>query len=120
MFDVILRGGRVVDGTGNPWFRGDVAVKDGQIAELGRVIGDTETVIRLKGEVVAPGFIDTHSHSDLFLLSEPLSEAKIMQGVTTEIVGQDGLGEAPINEDDVAEWRRYLSGLNGDPDIDWT
>ncbi len=120
MFDFIFRGGRVVDGTGNPWFRGDVAIKDGRIADLGRVMGDAETVIRLKGEVVAPGFIDTHSHSDLFLFSEPLAEAKIMQGVTTEIVGQDGLGEAPINEDDVAEWRRYLSGLNGDPDLEWT
>jgi N-acyl-D-aspartate/D-glutamate deacylase len=63
MFDVILRGGRVMDGTGNPWSRGDVAVKDGWIAEVGRVIGDAETVIRLKGEVVASGFIDTHSLS---------------------------------------------------------
>ena len=120
MFDVILRGGRVVDGTGNPWFLGDVAVKDGRIAEVGRVEGDAETVIRLEGETVAPGFIDTHSHSDLFLVSEPHAEAKIMQGVTTEIVGQDGLGEAPIREADVAEWRRYLSGLNVDPDIEWT
>ena len=120
MFDVILRGGRVVDGTGNPWFRGDVAVKDGRIAEVGRVIGDAEIVIRLECEIVAPGFIDTHSHSDLLLLSEPLAEAKIMQGVTTEIVGQDGLGEAPIKEADVVEWRRYLAGLNRDPDIEWT
>lgn len=84
MFDVILRGGRVVDGTGNPWFRGDVAVKDGRIAEVGRVEGDAETVIRLEGETVAPGFIDTHSHSDLFLVSEPHAEAKIMQGVTRD------------------------------------
>jgi N-acyl-D-amino-acid deacylase len=120
MFDYVFKNGRVIDGTGNPWFRGDIAIKDGVITNIGSVEGDAQTVIELEDETVSPGFIDTHSHSDLLLISEPLAEAKIMQGVTTEIVGQDGLGEAPINEDDIAEWRKYLSGLNGDPDIEWT
>ncbi|TRO53938.1 D-aminoacylase [Candidatus Bathyarchaeota archaeon] len=120
MHDILLRGGRVVDGTGNPWYRGDVAVKDGIISGLGRVWDEAETVLDVEGLAVAPGFIDTHSHSDLLLMSEPLAEAKVMQGVTTEVVGQDGLGEAPISAGDVGEWRRYLSGLNGDPDVEWS
>ncbi len=119
MFDLILRNGRVVDGTGNPWYRGDVAVKDGRIAAVGRLEPDAVKVIDAEGLVISPGFIDTHSHSDLMLMVEPHARQKIMQGVTTEIVGQDGLGEAPLRDDVVDEWRKYLSGLNGDPPIDW-
>ena len=119
MYDLLLKGGRVVDGTGNPWFWGDVTVEDGVITGVGQVDGEAETVIDVEGLVVAPGFIDTHSHSDLLLISEPLAEAKIMQGITTEVVGQDGLGEAPISARHVDQWRRYLSGLNGNPDVSW-
>ena len=71
------------------------------------------------GLVVSPGFIDAHSHGDLVLISEPEARIKIMQGITTEIVGQDGLGEAPLTDDNVDMWRRYLSGLNGNPDLGW-
>ena len=109
----------MVDGTGNPWFFGDVTIRDGVISGVDWVEGETETVLDVEGLVVAPGFIDTHSHSDLLLISEPLAEAKIMQGITTEVVGQDGLGEAPITARHVEQWRRYLSGLNGDPDVSW-
>jgi len=119
MFDLILRNGRVVDGTGNPWYRGDVAVNDGRIAAVGRLEPDAVKVIDAEGLVISPGFIDTHSHSDLMLIVEPYAKQKIMQGITTEIVGQDGLGEAPLRDDIVDEWRKYLSGLNGDPPIDW-
>jgi N-acyl-D-amino-acid deacylase len=119
MFDILLKNGRIIDGTGNPWYQGDVAVKDRVIVGVGRVDGDAGTVVDASRLVVSPGFIDTHSHSDLFLISEPEASAKVMQGITTEIVGQDGLGEAPIRDDEVAEWRRYLAGLNGDPEIDW-
>ena len=109
-----------MDGTGNPWYRADVAVTQGMIAAIGRITSEAERVIDAGGLVVAPGFIDTHSHSDLMLMAEPEARQKTMQGVTTEVVGQDGLGEAPLRDDVVEDWRRYLSGLNGDPDIDWS
>jgi len=110
MHDIILRGGRIVDGTGNPWFQADVAIKDGFIVGVGRISEDADIIFDVDGLIVSPGFIDVHSHSDLFLLVDPFAEAKVMQGVTTEILGQDGLGEAPIRENVVEEWRRYLSG----------
>ena len=120
MHDIILRGGQVIDGTGNPWFYADVAIEDGFIVGVGRIREDAKVIIDVGGLIISPGFIDVHSHSDLFLLVDPFAEAKVMQGVTTEILGQDGLGEAPIRENVVEEWRRYLSGLNGDPDVRWS
>lgn len=119
MFDLVFRNGYIVDGTGNPWYKADIAVKDGVIAEIGSVKGESKKEIDASGLVISPGFIDTHSHSDLYLIHEPASLMKLMQGITTEIIGQDGLGEAPIRDELVDEWRRYLSGLNGDPPIDW-
>ena len=120
MFDLVIKSGKVVDGTGNPWYRADIGIIGDKIVEIGRLTGDAEATINAEGLVVAPGFIDTHSHSDLILISEPEAKQKIMQGITTEVVGQDGLGEAPLRDDVVDEWRKYLSGLNGDPDIDWS
>jgi N-acyl-D-amino-acid deacylase len=119
MLDLLIKGGRIVDGSGNPWYRGDVAVKDGSIFALGDVKSEAKAMIDASGLVVAPGFIDAHSHGDLVLISQPDAKIKIMQGITTEVVGQDGLGEAPLRDDIVDMWRRYLSGLNGDPDIKW-
>jgi len=119
MFDLVIKDGMVVDGAGNPWYKANIAVTKGRIAAIGMLDTDAERVIDAKGLVVAPGFIDTHSHSDLMLMAEPEARQKIMQGITTEVVGQDGLGEAPLRDDVVDDWRRYLSGLNGDPDIDW-
>jgi len=120
MVDLVIKGGRIVDGTGGAAYTGDVGVSDGRVVEVGVIGGGAERRIDAEGLVVAPGFIDSHSHSDLMLLTEPEARQKIMQGITTEIVGQDGLGEAPIREEDVENWRGYLSGLNGDPDVDWS
>jgi N-acyl-D-amino-acid deacylase len=109
-----------VDGTGKKRYKGDISINNGLIKEIGTLDKEGNEIMDIQGLIIAPGFIDTHSHSDLFLIHDPSSLPKIMQGITTEIIGQDGLGEAPIREEYVPEWRRYLSGLNGDPPIKWT
>jgi N-acyl-D-amino-acid deacylase len=121
MYDVLISGGRVITGRGNPWFEADVAVVGDTIVRIGRLAG-AEARLRLDAQdcYVTPGFIDAHSHSDLYLVAEPTAEAKIMQGVTTENVGMDGMSVAPINEDDIADWRTHLSGLAGSPPVEWS
>jgi N-acyl-D-amino-acid deacylase len=118
-FDLVIRNAKIIDGSGNPWYKADIGVADERIATIGR-IEDGSHVIDAEGLAAAPGFIDTHSHSDLMLIAEPEAKQKTMQGITTEVVGQDGLGEAPISDETLGDWRRYLAGLNGDPDIEWS
>lgn len=98
MYDILIRNGKIVDGTGNPWFRADVAVSDGQIVAIGQIPADAmaRQVIDAAGRVVAPGFIDIHSHSDLPLLVDGLAHGKVRQGVTTEVIGNCGFSLAPI------------------------
>jgi N-acyl-D-aspartate/D-glutamate deacylase len=94
-YDVLIRGGRIVDGTGNPWFEADVAIRGDKIAAIGRDLGSSATARRLveaRGLVVAPGFIDIHSHSDMLLLQDGNAPSKIRQGVTTEVLGEDTSG----------------------------
>ena len=88
-YDLLIRNGRIVDGTGNPWYAGDVAIKGDKIIAVGRVpAGSAKKEIDAKGLVVAPGFIDMHSHSDLLLLEDGHAQSKIRQGVTTEVLGE--------------------------------
>ena len=88
-YDLVLRNGKIVDGTGNPWFRGDVAIKGNRIAVIGRVAPNAgRREIDVKGLIVAPGFIDMHSHSDFTILEDGDAQSKIRQGVTTEVLGE--------------------------------
>ena len=88
-YDLVIRNGRIVDGTGNPWFHGDLAVKGDKIAALGKIAaGAGNREIDAKGLVVAPGFIDMHSHSDFTILEDGNAQSKIRQGVTTEVLGE--------------------------------
>ncbi len=120
MFDLLLTGGKVVDGTGNPWVKANVAVKDGRIAAVGTLAeAQAKEVLDVKGQVVCPGFVDGHSHSDLSLIAEPNASQKIMQGYTTEVVGLDGMSVAPISNGNKAGWQKFLAGLAGSPKIDW-
>jgi N-acyl-D-aspartate/D-glutamate deacylase len=88
-FDLVIKNGRVVDGTGNPWFAADVAIRGERIVAVGKLTDAKATrEIDAKGLIVAPGFIDMHSHSDLLLLEDGHAQSKIRQGVTTEILGE--------------------------------
>lgn len=97
-FDLLIRGGRVVDGTGNPSYLADVALKDGRVAGLGRLEGKTaKRVIDARGMIVSPGFIDIHNHSDSTLLTDGNAQSMIRQGVTTMIFGE-GESAAPSTQ----------------------
>lgn len=88
-YDLLVRNGRVVDGSGNPWFHADVAVRGARIVAVGRGLkGKAKREIDASGLVVAPGFIDMHSHSDFLLLEDGAAQSKIRQGVTTEVLGE--------------------------------
>src|SRR5438309_1059138 len=97
-FDVLITGGQVVDGSGNPWFHADVGLVGDRIAAVGR-LANAPSRVRLDatGKVVAPGLIDAHVHGDLALFTDPKHEPAIRQGVTTYIIGQDGVAMAPAS-----------------------
>src|SRR5579864_3428741 len=88
-YDVLIRGARIVDGTGNPWFSGEIAIKDGHIAAVGHLGPATATrVIDATGLAAAPGFIDLHTHSDLTLLADGTAQSKVRDGVTLDVIGE--------------------------------
>lgn len=113
----------LIDGTGQAASPGGALLVEGErIAALGTAAAraTADRTIDLAGLALAPGFIDTHSHSDVALLLNPENPAKLRQGVTTEILGQDGLGPAPLPERFIGQWRKTMAGLNGDsPELDW-
>ncbi|HXR74090.1 D-aminoacylase [Actinocrinis sp.] len=116
---VLFRGCEVVDGTGAPRFRADVALAGGRIAAVGADTAaglDTDRVVDASGLVLAPGFIDMHAHSDLALLADKELLAKTSQGVTLEVLGQDGLSYAPVDDSALKQLRQQISGWHGDPE----
>ena len=117
----LIKNGLIVDGTGKPGYMADLLIENDRIAKIGNLADITaDEVIDASGLVVAPGFIDTHSHSDLQILTDPLVTPKVMQGITTEILGQDGISMAPLPVEYISPWRKNLAGLDGDSDdINW-
>jgi len=118
MYDILIKDGHVVDGTGKPAFRADVGVVGDRIAALAeRVEGEAVRTVDAQGLHVAPGFIDPHTHSDLPLLVDPRAESKIRQGVTTEIIGHCGFSPAPLAGAAVQETGARAEGL--DLEVTW-
>ena len=122
--DLLITGARIVDGTGAPWFHGSVGIADGRIETVRRQRDPdlaADERLDIDDDVLCPGFIDTHSHSDLQLFEDPVLEPKLRQGITTEVLGQDGFSVAPIYRDGGAqEWAEKLRGLAGQLDREWT
>lgn len=112
--DLVIVNGMVVDGTGSPPFPADVAIDGDRISDIGRIgAARARRVIDADGLLVSPGFVDMHAHSDLALLRDPGAEAKIMQGVVTEVIGQDGLSYAPVDASTGPSIRAQIAGWNG-------
>ena len=93
---LVIREGLIVDGAGNPWFKSDLEITGRKISHIGKSAGSKAKVVDASGCVVAPGFIDIHSHSDLDILVNPKAESKVRQGVTTEVFPNCGSGPAPL------------------------
>jgi N-acyl-D-amino-acid deacylase len=118
--DMVLTGGRVLDGCGSPWFWGDVGIHAGRVAAIsapGRLHGRQN--LHLEGRNVAPGFVDVHTHSDLSILVNRRAESVVRQGVTTEVIGNCGMSPAPVTKDRLADMRNYWGSISDQPEVTW-
>jgi N-acyl-D-aspartate/D-glutamate deacylase len=115
MYDLLIKNGRIVDGSGMPSYLGDVAIKDGMIVEIGHLDGEAKQVIDAKHRVVSPGFIDNHCHFDAQVTWDPLCTFSPSHGVTTVIFGNCSLGLAPVRPDDHEALAMMLSRVEAIP-----
>ncbi|MFX0059969.1 MAG: amidohydrolase family protein [Candidatus Hodarchaeota archaeon] len=122
-FDIIIQNGKIIDGTGNPCYQGELGIKDEKIVEIKtKLEGNAENVIDATDMIICPGFIDMHSHTDYILLIFNKLTSFIRQGITTFTIGQCGNSFAPIHPDRVEEFRRFYAStipLYKDYNFDW-
>ena len=115
---IALKDGLIINGTGSPGFYGSVLIKDNKISVIRQSSDSIEADIEIDcaGKIISPGFIDLHSHTGLTIFGEPKHEPKVFQGVTTELIGIDGISPVPFKNK--SELERYIwldSGLNDYP-----
>jgi len=119
-YEIVLSNGRILDGCGNPWFRGDLAITSGHIAAIappGTLNG--RQVIDIDDRYLAPGFIDIHTHSDLSLLIYRHAESAVHQGATTHVIGNCGMSPAPVTDEHLADMQAYWDPISGQPEVTW-
>jgi N-acyl-D-amino-acid deacylase len=119
-YDLIIRNGSIIDGTGAPAHHGDIAVRGDRIETVGAVSGTAKREIDAHGFAVAPGLIDVHSHDDAAVLRDPRVDFKIMQGVTTDVAGNCGAGVAPANDAFRLFYERGFAPILGDTELPWS
>ena len=114
MLDKVIKNARIVDGTGSPWFRGHIGIAQDRIALISRnKLPEAATTIDAGGRIVCPGFIDVHTHDDLAVLRDPLMSPKLLQGVTSVVLGNCGFGAAPIAQQSRKELAQYIQPVLG-------
>src|SRR5215213_3690882 len=116
-YDLLIKNGRIVDGSGGPSYRGDVAVKDGKIVEIGKLSGTAKQTVDAGGQVVAPGFIDNHCHYDAQVTWDPLCSFSCDHGATSVVFGNCSLSLAPVKKDRASQRRlsEFLSYVEAIP-----
>jgi N-acyl-D-amino-acid deacylase len=120
MLDLLIENGRIMDGTGNPWFQGDLGIRDGRIASMGRLKGErAKEKLDVQGMMVSPGFIDIHTHCDALPFLSPPEEGRILQGITTDTIGNCGISFAPAFKDTMELLKKYVGPFCMDAPLPW-
>lgn len=118
--DIVLTRGKIVDGCGNPWFWGDLAIQEGRVAAVapaGTLNGRQR--LDMEGRFVVPGFVDVHTHSDLSILVNRRAESAVRQGATTHVIGNCGMSPAPVDVDHLDEIRQVWGPISDQPEVTW-
>ena len=120
MFDIVIKSGCIIDGTGKPQFKADIAIQQGKIVDIGNFGNvSSKKIINANRLTVSPGFIDMHSHADFSLPGHPNAENMIQQGVTTVVVGNCGMSPAPVNLNTMDQLKKYVAPLQSGYKLSW-
>src|SRR4051795_13572170 len=125
-YDLLIKNGLIVDGSGMPSFHGDVGVKDGKIVDIGKLSGAAEQTVDAGGQAVAPGFIDNHCHYDAQVTWDPLCSFSCDHGATSVVIGNCSLSLAPVRKGNATRMAEFLSYVEAIPmevlntvEVDW-